>query len=41
MAIKEFGSHYCLRVAAASDGHINIDWTSLSMAGEQREIKNG
>lgn len=41
MTIKEFGSHYCLRVAAASDGHINIDWTGLSMTGEQRETRDG
>lgn len=37
MAIKEFGSHYGLQVAAASDGRINIDWASLSVDGEQRE----
>lgn len=36
MVIKEFGSHYCLHVAAASDGHINIDWAGPSVAGEQR-----
>lgn len=31
MTIKDFGIHYAC--AAVSDGSINIDWLSLSVAG--------